>query len=57
MSINNYDIIKKPIGHGSFGFVKKGTSKLDNKQVAIKYLKYEKKEELNQFLKEVNIFF
>jgi serine/threonine protein kinase len=56
-AIEDYEIVKKPIGSGTFGFVKKGKRKEDGKEVAIKYLKYESTEELNSFLKEVIIFF
>jgi serine/threonine protein kinase len=53
----DYEILKQPIGNGTYGFVKKGKRKEEGKDVAIKYIKYESKEELNSFLKEViNIF-
>jgi hypothetical protein len=56
MSIKNYDLVKKPIHTSGLCLVKRGTRKIDKKEVAIKYLIYTNKEELNYYLKEV-IFF
>jgi serine/threonine protein kinase len=53
-AIKEYEVEKEVIGSGSFGFVKKAKRK-DGKEVAIKFLMYNPKEEkkLNSFLKEV----
>jgi serine/threonine protein kinase len=56
MAIDDYEIEKKPIGSGAFGFVKKGKRKEDGREVAIKYLKNETTETLNNYLQEVITF-
>jgi serine/threonine protein kinase len=56
-SIKDYEVVKKSIGSGRHGFVKKAKRKEDGKEVAIKYIKYETTEELNSFFKEVFLFF
>jgi hypothetical protein len=51
-----YELNKDNIGKGRFGFVKKGIRLIDKKQVAIKFLQYNKNKEFENFLNEVILF-